>query len=63
MLKEHDCRRFYEDFYIKDSLFAQNFNCYNIESKITVYFVILNQYDVYFKDQAATKHCLLFLNK
>ena len=42
MLKEHDCKRFCEDLYTEDSLFAWNFNCYNIESKITVYLVVLN---------------------
>ena len=50
MSEEHDCERSCEDLYIKDSLFAQNFNCYNVRSEVTVYFMILNQHDVYFKD-------------
>ena len=63
MSEKHDCERFYKDLYTENSLFAQNSDCYNVKSKITVYFMILNQCDIHFKDQAATKHCFLFLDK
>ena len=50
MLKEYDCERSCENLYTKDNLFAQNSDCYNIELKITVYFAVLSQHNVYFKD-------------
>ena len=42
MSEKYDCRKFYEDLYTENSLFAWNFNCYSVRSEITVHFVILN---------------------
>ena len=50
MSEKHDYRKFCEDLYTKDSLFAWNFNYYSVELKIIVHLVILNQCNLYFKD-------------